>query len=463
MINFITKLYNNSPLFFQNIAISLYGYFWKKRRLGGIFKKECQNFKQRESYTKKQWKEYQKTELRKLLIHAFTNVPFYKEKYAKAGFNLEKFKTFEIEDLKKLPFLEKDELRKFGTTTLLSINKEKGKFISSSGSTGTPTKIYFSKKFHQKWSAVYETRVRNWANVNYKMRRGMIGGRRILPNANAKAPYYRYNFFEKQTYFSAYHISKKTTPNYVKGLIENKVEYLVGYAMSIYFLADFINRLNIKSPKLKAVLTSSEKITKQMRNTIEKAFQCKVFDGYSGVEACGLISENKFGELLFSPDTGIMEVIDTNGNDTKLGETGKVVATGLLNYDQPLIRYKIGDRVTLAKEQKTKSGIQMPIIKEIEGRIEDVIIGKDGRKMVRFHGLFINIPFLLSAQIIQHSLSAIEIKLVVESQFSKSEENIIKERLTTQLNDIKISFNYVNEIPKNNNGKYQAVISKLKK
>ena len=289
----------------------------------------------------------------------------------------------------------------------------------------------------------------------------MIGGRRVLPKANAKPPYYRYNYFEKQTYFSAYHLSNKTVENYVQGLIKNKVEYLVGYAMSIYFWADFINQQNIKTPKLKAVLTSSEKLTKPMRATIEKAFRCKVFDGYSGVEACGMISENKYGELLFSPDTGIMEVLDQNGKEVTLGETGEVVATGFLNYDQPLIRYRIGDRVKLAKNQNTKSGLSMPVIEEIEGRIEDVIVGADGRKMVRFHGLFIDIIGLKSAQVIQYALNKLEIKLVVQNNFNKSNEDLIKKRLISQLGNINLIFTYVSDLPRTKNGKIKAVISKL--
>ncbi len=461
MLKLITKIYAILPVFIQNILISIYGFYWKKQRLGKEFHISIPTYKQHEKFSKKQWNDYQTKELRKILIHAFTNVPYYKEKYRALGFTLKDFENFELNDLKRLPYLEKEDLRKYGTTTLLSNQRKKGKFIASSGSTGTPTKIYFNKTFHQMWSAIYEVRVRNWAGVNYKMARGMIGGRRILPNAKAKAPYYRYNYFEKQTYFSAYHLSEKTVVNYVNGLQKNKVEYLVGYAMSIYFWADFINQQKIKTPKLKAVLTSSEKLTTVMRITIEKAFQCKVYDGYSGVEACGMISENKYGELLFSADTGIMEVVNENGKDVAFGETGEVIATGFLNYDQPLIRYRIGDNVQLAKDQSTKSNVNMLKIDDIVGRIEDVIIGKDGRKMVRFHGLFVDIEGLKSAQIIQHTLEDIEIKLVVQSKFDKTKEATITKRLESQLEQLNITYTYVNNLPRTSNGKIKAVISNL--
>ena len=128
--------------------MSLYGLYWKKRRFGGVFKKEVELFRSRNSFSKQQWYEYQEKELKKLLVHAFTNVPFYKKKYSDAGFSIKDFQNFRLKDLSKLPFLEKEELRQFGKTELLSNTRNKGDFYSSSGSTGTPTSIYYSREFH---------------------------------------------------------------------------------------------------------------------------------------------------------------------------------------------------------------------------------------------------------------------------------------------------------------------------
>ncbi len=457
MYRIVSKIYEKSPVFFQNTYISMYGYYWKNRRFGSVFKEQLSEFKNRESFSSDDWIEYQTIELRKLLIHAYTTVPLYTNKYYEAGFMLADFENFNLSDLKRLPFLEKDELRKFGKSSLLSSKRDKGKFYSSSGSTGTPISVYFSKKFHQTWNAAYEVRVRNWAGVDYKMARGMIGGRRILPEATANSPYFRYNSAENQTYFSAYHLSEQTASNYVKGIVDNKVEYLVGYAMSIFILADFILKLNLDTPKLKAVLTSSEKLTPHMRLIIEKAFKCKVFDGYSGVEACGLISENNNGEFLFSPDTGIMEVLDEKGNQVRNGETGEVIATGLLNFDQPLIRYKIGDRVKVSNNQDNN----FLKIDEIEGRVEDVLIALNGSKMVRFHGLFIDIPNLKASQIIQKELNLIQVNLVPDFGFDHKNETVIVQRLKSQLGEVNVEFKYLDSIPKEVNGKFKAVKSNL--
>ena len=177
MLNFIYKIL---PVSLQDLVISLYGLYWKKRRFGGVFKKEVNLFRSRNTFSKQQWYEYQEIELRKLLVHSFINVPFYKKKYTDAGFDLKFFKNFKFKDLNKLPFLEKEELRKFGKTELLSKIRNKGDFYSSSGSTGTPTSIYYSREFHQKWRAAFEVRINEWAGVSKYTPRGMIGGRKIV-------------------------------------------------------------------------------------------------------------------------------------------------------------------------------------------------------------------------------------------------------------------------------------------
>lgn len=456
------NLYSKAPVLIQNIAISLYGLYWKKRRFGGDFEKESELFRSRNSFSKQQWSEYQEKELRKLLVHSFTNVPFYKKKYTDVGFSLGDFQKFKLRDLSKLPFLEKEELRQFGKTKLLSNTKNKGDFYSSSGSTGTPTSIYYSREFHQKWSAAFEVRIREWAGVSRYTPRGMIGGRKIVKSN--KPPYYRYNYFEKQTYFSAYHIGPSNINSYLKGIIDGKVEYMTGYAMSNYLLAKEFEKAGIIPPKMKAIITSSETLTNEMRRTLEKVYDCKVFDSYSGVEACSLISESYDRRLFNSPDVGIIEVLDKKGNNVKENETGELISTGLLNYDQPLIRYKIGDRISLANVNDFNDQIQMPVIKSINGRIEDVITGPNGNIMVRFHSIFIDINGLIASQIIQQTISHIVLKLVIDNNYynAVNSEAIMTDRLKYQLGDsINILFEYVDELPLTSSGKIKAVISRI--
>jgi phenylacetate-CoA ligase len=454
------KIYPKLPLFAQNLAISIFGYFWQKRRFGGVFDSELIEFRNREKFTAQQWENYQTQELRKLIISAFVNVPLYNEKYSKAGFCLNDFENFELADLSKLPYLEKDELRLFGTTTLLSLKKDKkGVFFSSSGSTGTPTRIYFSETMHQKWSAAFESRIRNWANLSIKDARGMIGGRRVISMADAKPPFYRFNSFERQVYFSAYHINAKNAIDYLEGMQKHHIKYMTGYAMSNYLLARFVEQSGLKAPKLQAVITSSEKLTQEMRDTFKRVYDCKTYDSYSGLEACGLISECEFGKLHVSPDVGYIEFIKDDGSYALPGESGEMICTGFLNYDQPLIRYRIGDVAKLSLNQTCECKRTMPIVEEIIGRTEDVITGADGRKMVRFHGVFLDIPSIVEGQIIQHSLTGFEIKVVLNKQLTNEEKQCMHERMESQLGNVDVTINEVDSIPRMPSGKFKAVIS----
>ena len=459
----LSKFYAKSAIWIQNLGISLYGWKWQKRRFGGDFEAHLKAFQSREFRSREQWKKYQLDELRKLLVHAFETVPFYKEKYSAVGLTSADLAQMDWFGFKQLPFLEKDELRKFGTTTMVSEKPESdGEFYASSGSTGTPTEILYSTAFHQRWSAVFESRIRHWAGIDRFHPRGMIGGRRVVSEGDAKGPFYRYNFFEKQTYFSAYHISPDTISDYIEGMRKGKVSYMTGYAMSNYFLAKNIKESGLQAPKLKAVITSSEKLTDEMRELFQEVYGCKTYDSYSGVEACGLFSEDPNGRILDSPDVGITEFLDANGKEVGSGEIGEIVSTGLLNFDQPLIRYRIGDMAELARDQSVVDGRDMPVISQIIGRVEDRVQGPDGREMVRFHGIYINIEGLVASQLIQESIDRFTIRLVVDKSYDlQPSEALMKKRMNSQLGKVGIQFEYVEALPRTSNGKVKAVISRI--
>jgi phenylacetate-CoA ligase len=237
---------------------------------------------------------------------------------------------------------------------------------------------------------------------------------------------------------------------------------MTGYAASNFFLARFLKEQNIEVPALKCVITSSEKLTPEMRDMFAAVYNCKTFDGWGSVEACGLITECEHGRMHISPDAGIIEIMDDNMYPVNPGEEGNVYCTGLLNYDQPLVRYKIGDRI-VTTGKKCTCGRNMPVIAEIAGRTEDVIIGRDGREMVRFHSIFNGLHSIIKSQVIQETMDDIVVKVVTERRLAAEETALIQQRIQSQLGDIKVTVAEVPEIPLTGNGKFKAVISRLQR
>ena len=71
-------------------------------------------------------------------------------------------------------------------------------------------------------------------------------------------------------------------------------------------------------------------------------------------------------------DWALLEVVDENNEPVPDGETGaKVLVTNLANYTQPIIRYEIGDMITMATEP-CGCGSNLPLIDHVEGRDSDV-------------------------------------------------------------------------------------------
>src|SRR5690606_3453818 len=127
----------------------------------------------------------------------------------------------------------------------------------------------------------------------------------------------------------------------------------------------------------------------------------------------------------------------------------KIFTTSLINDSFPLIRYEITDSVKWTNK---------PLVDELEGRIDDFIILKDGSRIKRLGKAFINIKGILYTQIIQNSLQEIEINIVINDLFSNEVKTAFLHNLNNLIdNKIKVKINIIveNEIIKTAKGKYK--------
>ena len=460
----VERLYPYMPVWVQNLGISLYGLSYRRERLGGNFEKYVQEFRARDHWTCQQMTAYVEERLRTLLLHSFDNVPYYRARWGSAGITRGDIAIMSLADLPRLPVTPKADLRS-APTTFVAQNLGRKELLRyyTSGSTGTPITCIYTRDAHRRFVAAREVRSFGWAGTTILGPRSMLGGRLVVPRANSRAPYYRYNWAEKQVYFSSFHISPDRVPNYVEGLNRYRPRVLTGYASAHYLLARRMIQQNLRLEyRPDAVILSSEKLTAEMRDWISRAFNAPAYEEWGSVENCALATECEFGRLHVSPDFGIVEIVDEQGLPVSPGAHGRMLCTGLLNSAQPLIRYDIGDRGVYATSGCQCGRDQLPVLEDVLGRVEDVVVGLDGREMVRFHGIFINLPHVLEGQIIQENRDLIRVKVVPVEGFGEKEEALIRERITKgRLGPVNVQIERVAELERTDGGKVRAVISRI--
>ena len=106
-------------------------------------------------------------------------------------------------------------------------------------------------------------------------------------------------------------------------------------------------------------------------------------------------------------------------------------------------------------------GRVMPVIAEVSGRVEDVLIGPDGRELVRFHGVFVGIPTVVEAQVVQEALDRFRVVVVPDAGFSDADEAEMIRRMRQRLGTVSVSIVRVDKIPRSPSGKFRAVVSEL--
>lgn len=146
---------------------------------------------------------------------------------------------------------------------------------------------------------------------------------------------------------------------------------LATYPSAALLLADEARsgRLHLS---LSELLTGGEALSATMRADIASAFGCPVANSYGASEFLAIASPCAHGVLHLNADWVLLEPVDAAGRPVPPGVCGeRTWLTNLANHVQPLIRYELGDRVTVLAE-RCACGSPLPAI-EVLGRSDDVL------------------------------------------------------------------------------------------
>ena len=459
LTSILDKLYLHSPVWAQQLMITMYGWHWYRQRYSRHFHRLVIEFAERDSWTTEKFQNYQEKQLH-MILEASRRAPYYRKLFTEIGVRPE---DSPWHTLRRLPFLTKETLRKQARDLLTTLpTPPHTRVFKSSGTTGTPTEIYYTPRFHAQELAVPAVRNLGWSGLDYRKRRVMFGVRKVCRYDQVKPPFWRYSPAENMAYASIYHLSPENIPHYLDFLRRYQPAIIMGYPSSLYTIARHARETGNVPPPAKGVFTTSETVTSIIRETLENVWQCKVYDRYGAVENCLFASQCEYGKYHVSPDVGILEIVDQNGDACPLGVMGEVICTGLQNTLQPLIRYQIGDVARWAIDQECPCGRAMRIMEGVEGRFEDICYCPDGREMLRFDTVFKGVETIREAQVVQKQLDLFVIRVVPTNDFNEHDAEHLRRNMRSHVGDVKVEIELVSAIQRTASGKFRAVVSHIK-
>ena len=457
----LMKIYKYLPIPLQNIAVTLQGFRIKNQRYGGNFNKYVSELDKSQYFDKKTIKENQEQKLRYIVKIAYDNVPYYRKLFRNN--HLKPSDIRHIEDLNKIPILEKETVKKFGDDFISKdVDRKNLVVITTGGTTGTPLIIYYTKDAIRYVFALSEARVKHWAGVKSgdKLASFLHGVDAFVPITQSKPPFWRWNKAYNQLLFSVFHMNGNSLKYYVKKHNEFQPKIIQGYTSAIDIFARYILKYKIKVKPPKAILVSSETLFDNQRKNIEKAFNSKVYNGYSGAENVAHITECEKGRLHINPELSIVEFKKIAGTENKYD----IIGTNLFNFVMPLLRYRTGDIVTLTNETKCPCGRNFPLIKSIEGRMDEMLMTPEGN-YVSSAPMSVAIELvnnIKEVQIIQNKIDEIMVKVVKVEKFNKHDLNLLIDRLKERLGKkVSIKIVFVNQIERTTAGKFRFIISNI--
>jgi phenylacetate-CoA ligase len=316
-------------------------------------------------------KKVQYNSFKKLIDNYYNNNKFYHDKMKSVNMTPADFKS--LDDVKKLPFMFKDDLRENYPTKIFNVpNRDLVRIHASSGTSGKPTIVGYTENDVGYWT---EALARSLTSIG-------IGKDDIMQVS------YGYGLFTGGLglHYGAEKIGATIIPT-SSGNSERQLELMMdlgttviactpSYMMHLYGTAVKMGVDFRRDTKLKKAVLGAEPWTEGMRAKFESAMGIKAYDIYGTSEQAGPMfteCEERNG-IHVCGDIMYVEIIDPETEEVlEPGQRGEMVVTMLRKEAMPMIRFRIRDVTSLIKDE-CPCGRSSPKISRITGRTDDMLI-----------------------------------------------------------------------------------------
>jgi len=394
------------------------------------------------------------SDVRALLAHAETKVPYYRNLFHKIGFHSSDLRIWN--DFAKLPILTKDIIRENQRDLIREdVRVEDLQPHFSGGSTGVPLKFFRSTDYMVASDAGTYRNLEQSGWRPGEMVAFFWGGNDKL-YAMSRVQFELRQFARRTYQFDPFYSGEAEMAGWAKSFRRVKPKVILGYASTIARFADFLDRDGKKISGIKGVFTTAEKLYQPQREVIARVFECKVFDCYGSSEIQNIAAECPQGKMHINADFVVVEE-DKAPDDSPR----PFLLTSLLNRSMPFIRYRNDDAGYLSHETCI-CGNHFPLMRLDIARTSDNFVFPDGRVV---HGEFFTHLMYGSDGIITfqfHQTATDEIILSIvpgpgnrDARQKKIEESIREIRAISPGHTIRIEVREVDAIPLSKAGKYR--------
>lgn len=307
--------------------------------------------------------------LKHAIDYAAANSPFYKKIFSENNINTDNITS--IEDFQKLPFSDKYDLRDAYPLGLQAVpDEEVVRIHSSSGTTGNPVIIPYTKEDVEDWATMF-ARCYEFAGITKSDRI------QITPGYGLWTAGIGFQAGCEKLGAMAIPIGPGNTEKQIQMLIDLKSTVLCSTSSYALLLAEEIGNRGLKNKiALRRGVIGSERWGERMRQRISDGLDIDLFDIYGLTEVYGpgiAIDCEKHEGMHYWNDFMYFEIIDPKtGEVLPDGEFGELVITTLRKAAAPLIRYRTHD-LTRIIPHRCSCGREYPMIDRISGRTDDMI------------------------------------------------------------------------------------------
>jgi phenylacetate-CoA ligase len=341
---------------------------------------------------------------------------------------------------------------------------------ATGGSTGQPFRFFITRASFE-WRSAVSDRGYAWALAEEGRRSFYVWGTAIHKQGwKQRIKEGVHHWLQNRQYFDSFHFDDVAKAECCRQLNRFKPVALVGYSGNLIELARYVQRNPGQLTwRAKTVVTAAEGLRPGMRALLEAHLADEVFMSYGSREfmLIGMECKQHDGYHIAS-DNLYVEVVDDDGRPLPPGELGRIVVTDLHNIATPFIRYEIGDLGVMGaggcglQSSACPCGLPFPVLKSVEGRLQEVIVRADGEKLT---ALFI--PHLMKEfgwvdgyQVVQPEPGTMTMNLVTGDTSWAEKTGEIEGHLREKLGEgMAIGFERVEALEKNASGKTPIVLN----